>query len=240
MNNAARVWWLLRQVGVADVRLFNGGWKTWKAEGRPTTEEVASVSRLDFKATPRAQRLATKGLILDSIKGRTLQVVDAGSEKEFCGLDRQNNHRARAIPGAKNLDGSEWVDPKTLRFQSADELTRRFERAGIDLRRPGVAYCQSGGLASVMAFAMEWIDVHDSYRNWGEWGNLEDTPIVVHQGQETKKGHRRGSGSRPAGVTLSRRVATATPPQRGGGRPARSPAFSADAPTRDRTGNGGT
>ncbi|MCR4413218.1 MAG: sulfurtransferase [Thermoguttaceae bacterium] len=190
MKNAARIWWILRYWGVGEVRLLNGGWKTWKAEGRPTTDEVPPVARVDFRATPRAQRLATKGLILDSLKGRTLQIVDARSDREYCGLDRQNNRRAGAIPGAKNLDWSELIDPKTHRFKSADELTRLFERAGIDLRRPSVAHCQSGGRASVMAFAMELMgadDVRNYYRSWGEWGNLEDTPIVVHKKEEPKQ-----------------------------------------------------
>jgi thiosulfate/3-mercaptopyruvate sulfurtransferase len=189
MTNAARIWWILRYFGVGDVRLLNGGWNTWKAEGRPTTDEVPSVTCLDFKATPRVERLATKGLILDSLKGRTLQIVDARSDREFCGLERLNNRRAGAIPGAKNLDWSELVDPKTHRFKRADELTRLFQRAGIDLRRPSVTHCQSGGRSSVMAFAMELMgadDVRNYYRSWGEWGNLEDTPIVVHNKEERK------------------------------------------------------
>jgi thiosulfate/3-mercaptopyruvate sulfurtransferase len=182
MKDAARIWWILRYWGVQDVRLLNGGWKTWKARGLPTTAEVPTVARAEFQAMPHAGRLATKGQVLDSLKDRSLQIVDARSEKEFCGVDQQKNKRAGAIPGAKNLEWSDLVDQKTHRFKSPHELARLFKEAGIDLQRPTATHCQSGGRASVMAFGMELMggnDVRNYYRSWGEWGNLEDTPIIV-------------------------------------------------------------
>jgi thiosulfate/3-mercaptopyruvate sulfurtransferase len=161
---------------------LNGGWKMWKAGELPTTTEVPAIARAEFQAMPHAGRLATKGQILDSLKERSLQIVDARSEKEFCGVDQQKNKRAGTIPGAKNLEWSDLVDQKTHRFKSPHELARLFKEAGIDLQRPTATHCQSGGRASVMAFGMELMGgnaVRNYYRSWGEWGNLEDTPIMV-------------------------------------------------------------
>jgi thiosulfate/3-mercaptopyruvate sulfurtransferase len=60
-------------------------------------------------------------------------------------------------------------------------LAKLFKDAGIDLARPAVTHCQSGGRASVTVFALELMgagDVRNYYRSWAEWGNDPDTPIV--------------------------------------------------------------
>lgn len=181
--DAARIWWTLRYFGAGDVRLLNGGWKAWKSAGFATnSEKVPSPKPAEFKAAPRKKRLVTKDQVLRSLTDKSLQIVDARSEKEFCGIDLKENARGGAIPGAKHLDWSNLVDPATKRFKSPEELKRIFDKAGIDLGRPTASHCQSGGRASVMAFALDLMGAKDSrnyYRGWSEWGNLKDTPIVV-------------------------------------------------------------
>ena len=108
--NAARIWWILRYWGVQDARLLNGDWRAWRTEGLPMTVQIPAVSQVEFKATAHAERLATKSQILDSLKDHTLQIVDARSQKEFCGIDKHDNKRGGAIPGAKNLEWSDLVD----------------------------------------------------------------------------------------------------------------------------------
>jgi thiosulfate/3-mercaptopyruvate sulfurtransferase len=181
MKNAARIWWILRYWGVDDVRLLNGAWRGWTSAGLPTTEDAPPpVAPVEFKATPRSKRLATKRQILESLAGGGLQLVDTRSEGEFCGLARGRNQKAGAIPGAKHLEWSDLIDLDTQRFKPSQTLRQLFDRAGIDLDRPTAAYCQSGGRASVMAFGLELMgvkDVRNYFRSWNEWGNAPDTPV---------------------------------------------------------------
>lgn len=189
-KDAARIWWLLRYWGVEDVRLLNGGWAGWKKAGLPVeTKKPLDPKPARFAAAPHANRLATKARMLDAVKAKDLQIVDARSESEFCGLDKLTNKRAGAIPGAKNLDWTDLIDKKTQRFKDADELSRLFAEAGIDLDKPTAAHCQSGGRSSVMHFAMELMgakDVSNYYASWGEWGNADDTPIAAGQPKKKK------------------------------------------------------
>jgi thiosulfate/3-mercaptopyruvate sulfurtransferase len=182
-NDAARIWWILRFWGVEDVRLLNGNWKTWKSMGLPVeTGTPQQAVPVEFTAKPRSKRLATKGLLLASLKDKSLQIVDARSEGEFCGLEKMRNKRAGAIPGAKHLEWIDLIDKETQRFKTPDQLRKLFAEAGIDLDRPTATHCQSGGRASVMAFGMELMgasNVANYYASWGEWGNSDDTPIVV-------------------------------------------------------------
>ena len=45
-----------------------------------------------------------------------------------------------------------------------------------------MTYCQSGGRASVMAFALELMggrEVRNYYKSWAEWGNDPETPVAI-------------------------------------------------------------
>jgi thiosulfate/3-mercaptopyruvate sulfurtransferase len=182
-KDAARIWWILRYWGLDDVRLLNGGWKTWKAAGYPIVNEPPPPDPpAEFQARPRHERLATLEQVLRSLRGGSLQIVDARSEDEFCGVDTRDSKRGGAIPGAKHLQWSDLIDQATQRFKSPAELRRLFDQAGIDLDRPSAAHCESGGRASVMVFGLELMgakNVSNYYRGWSEWGNAENTPIVV-------------------------------------------------------------
>ncbi|MGO8689441.1 MAG: sulfurtransferase [Thermoguttaceae bacterium] len=183
VKDAARIWWILRYWGVEDARLLNGGWKGWQAAGLGVeTGKPQAVAATTFQAVPHASRLAVKKQLLAALGSGSLQIVDARSEGEFCGTDRQTNKHAGAIPGAKHLEWLDLIDRKTRRFKTAEELRPLFRGAGIELQRPTAAHCQSGGRAAVMVFAMELMgagDVSSYYAGWGEWGNADDTPIVV-------------------------------------------------------------
>lgn len=191
-KDAARIWWLLRYWGANDVRLLNGGWKLWQAEGYPVeTTEPATVQAVEFTATPQTSRLVTKDQVLASLRDHSLQIVDARSEDEFCGVELRKNKRGGAIPGAKHLEWKDLIDSDTGRFKSADQLRKEFNRAGIDLGKPTASHCQSGSRASVMAFGLELMGAKDPrnyYRGWSEWGNSDDVPIVEpHEPEQPAK-----------------------------------------------------
>lgn len=179
-NDAARIWWILRYWGVNDARLLNGGWQAWQAAGGPVSTEPAKPQASTIALSAQPDRLATKGQLLDELPQKTWQIVDARSKDEFCGK-LEMAKRSGAIPGAVHLEWSDLIDSKTQRFKSAAELARIFKEAGVDLSKPTVTHCQSGGRSSVMAFAMELMgarSVRNYYRSWAEWGNADDTPIV--------------------------------------------------------------
>jgi len=188
-KDAARIWWILKYWGVADARLVNGGWKGWLAGKQTVTDATATLAPAKFNAVSQADRLATKEQLLKAIDGGKLQIVDARSEKEFCGTEKMNNKKAGAMPGAKQLEWTDLLDSKTQRFKPADDLKKLFADAGIALDKPTATHCQSGGRASVMAFGMELMgakDVRNYYKSWGEWGNADDTPIVPGKPKEKK------------------------------------------------------
>ena len=183
LPSTARVWWLLRYWGIRDVRLLNGGWKAWQQAGGPVSREVPTVAKTTVKLTPHPERLALKDQLLGSLKDHSLQIVDTRSTLEYCG-QAKTAERNGAISGAIHREWSDLVNAQTGRFKSPAELAALLRESGIDAKRPTVTYCQSGGRAAVMAFALELMglkDVRNYYRSWSEWGNAPDTPIVKPQ-----------------------------------------------------------
>jgi thiosulfate/3-mercaptopyruvate sulfurtransferase len=186
VREAARVWWILRYWGLKDVRMLNGGWAAWQVAGGPVEKGASRASAppagagTALQLAPQPERLATMEQILKDLREKKFTIVDTRSEGEFCG-DVKLAKRGGAIPGARHLEWVEVIDKKTQRFKPAPELARLFQAAGIDLARPTVTHCQSGGRASVTAFALELMGAHNVrnyYRSWAEWGNASDTPVV--------------------------------------------------------------
>jgi thiosulfate/3-mercaptopyruvate sulfurtransferase len=179
---AARVWWILRYWGIKDVRLLNGGLKAWQNDGGKLDRTTPTIKegKPDLKQDPT--RLATRDRIHELLKSKKIdQLVDARSRGEHCG-EKKTAKRNGAIPGAQHLEWSDTIDARTGKFKSADQLTKLFKEAGIDLDRPSTTYCQSGGRAAVMAFVIELMTgkpARNYYRSWAEWGNHPDTPIVT-------------------------------------------------------------
>ncbi len=179
-KDAARIWWILRYWGVSDVRLLNGGWVGWEAGDFPVEQTEPTSESAKFEAVAVPDRLATQASLLDALAAGSLQIVDARSEGEYCGTEPLKNTRGGSIPGAKHLEWADLVDEQTHRFKPPAELQRIFAVAGIEPQRPTATYCQSGGRASVMAFALELMGggaVQNYYRSWAEWGNSQETPI---------------------------------------------------------------
>ncbi len=189
-RNAARIWWILRYWGVADARLLDGGWQGWQSAGLPVEHNAAqSPVPKSFDAVPHPERLAAKAQLLDSLQDHSLQIVDARSDAEFTGVDKHKNKRAGHVPTAKHLEWLDLIDQKTHRFKPPDQLAALFRQAGIVLDRPTATYCQSGGRAAVMVFALDLMGATRTANycaSWHEWGNEDDTPIVVEPPEDKK------------------------------------------------------
>ena len=158
------------------------------AAGRPGRRPNGAVSRESRpveatkpKLTAHADRLATKDQVLEQREGQGPADHRRPLGEGVSAATQKMAKRGGAIPGAKHLEWSDLLD-KDGRFKSADELRKLFKEHDVSLKEPAVTYCQSGGRASVMAFALELMgakDVRNYYRSWNEWGNDPDTPIVT-------------------------------------------------------------
>jgi thiosulfate/3-mercaptopyruvate sulfurtransferase len=182
LSSAGRAWWMLRLFGHHNVTLLNGGLPKWQAEGRPleTMVPIPPLRRFVPRFDPALVR--DKRALLDNLSTRREQVVDARAAGRFEGTAEETRPGLRRghIPGSRNLPYDRVTDPQTRRLLGADELSRLFHDAGIELDRPIVTSCGSGVTACALAFALHLIGhpgaaVYDG--SWSEWGLPGDTPV---------------------------------------------------------------
>ena len=134
---SARVWWMFRVFGHADVAVLDGGLAKWQAEGRPLDDRPVTPREAHF--TARHNHLLVRDLeqLRSNLVGRREQVVDARPAGRFRGTEPEPRPGLRAghIPQSLNLPHLELIAADgTLRPPA--ELRRRVRR---DRARPRAA-----------------------------------------------------------------------------------------------------
>ena len=179
--SAARVWWLCRLMGHADVAVLDGGFPKWTAEGRET-EDMPPVVR-DRHMVVRFQNALVRDVtqVSRASKLGTPQIVDARSPGRFAGEEEEPREGLRAghIPGSRNVHYAALLNEDQT-MKSPDALRAVFEAAGVDLGAPVITTCGSGVTAAILALALERIghtdwSLYDG--SWTEWGQFATLPI---------------------------------------------------------------
>jgi thiosulfate/3-mercaptopyruvate sulfurtransferase len=179
---AARLAWALRFYGHDAVRILDGGWPRWVAEGRPTTSDVPTPRPATFTPHPRPALRRTSGDVAQSIGRSDVVLIDARPRDQYSGAVSAAA-RAGHIPGAHNVPYAELVDPATGKFLPEAELAAAFARGGVPvdrLPREVVVYCNGGisctvPLAALRMLGREDAAVYDG--SWNEWGSDPTLPI---------------------------------------------------------------
>jgi thiosulfate/3-mercaptopyruvate sulfurtransferase len=178
LPDTARVWWTLKYLGLANVTILDGGWDGWLRGQRPTDAAVPAVKVVPFEPKFQADRLEEMGPLTKSLGSGKVVVVDARSTDEFTGKDVRGK-RGGHIPGATHLEWKALLGADG-RFKSPAELRALFRQRGIRPEQTAVTCCQSGGRASVEAFALElagYPAVKVFVRGWEQWSADAGAPV---------------------------------------------------------------
>ncbi|MBX3455820.1 3-mercaptopyruvate sulfurtransferase [Ferrovibrio sp.] len=180
--SAPRAWWMFRVFGHTDVAVLNGGFKKWRAEGRPV-EDLPPLPR-ERHYTARRNDMLVRDIeqVKANLSNHREQVVDARSKGRFEATEPEPRIGLRGghIPGSLNVPSSLLTDPKTGLFQSADALKDIFQKAGVDLGKPTVTTCGSGVSACILMLGLHLLGhrqtaVYDG--SWTEWASRSDMPV---------------------------------------------------------------
>lgn len=181
---AARLWWLLRWAGHAEVSLLNGGLKAWIAAGLPLEQAIPSEapdSRYVIDAV-RGDRVVEIPELRALLESGSACLVDARTPERFAGTTEPIDPVAGHVPGAVNLPGSRLVTASGA-FEPPTVLRERFGEVIGD--RPAseiIAMCGSGVTACHLLVAMEaaGLGVGRLYAgSWSEWIRDPSRPIAT-------------------------------------------------------------
>ena len=129
---ATRLWWVLNYYGHTKVKVLNGGWRTWLAEGREVTDAAPKVEPRRF--TPKVDpSLIITGEGLKSAIGQEGMVIwDVRSLGEHTGEATRGNKYTGHVPGAVHLEWSDVVGADgTGRFRPAEEIRSMLAEKGV-------------------------------------------------------------------------------------------------------------
>jgi thiosulfate/3-mercaptopyruvate sulfurtransferase len=179
----ARMFITLENLGLRDrVSYLNGGLVAWKKAGFPVTKELPVVKKGNFVAAASTPLLVDKEYVLQSLKMKSAEVVDARMKRFYDG-EPTGNPRDGHIAGALNLAYTDMID-STNSIKPTEVLLKNFQAVLPDKNKEVVTYCFIGQTASVIYLTGRSlgynVKVYDG--SMQEWSRIPELPM-----EKTKK-----------------------------------------------------
>ena len=189
-ERAARAVWLLAVLGHTDVRILDGGAEAWTASGNRTVRLREAPPPVDptrapptpppFKGTQNLELLATRFDVHRAIGDERTVIVDVRRESEYRGIEKRAR-RAGTIPGAVHIFWRDHLNDKGA-FRPPSEILDLYISKGVTPDKTVIPVCHGGYRSANTLLALKSLG-YPSVRNyvgaWGEWGNRDDSIIVV-------------------------------------------------------------
>jgi thiosulfate/3-mercaptopyruvate sulfurtransferase len=168
-TTAARLWWMLDDLGHADVRVLDGGIQAWTAIGGELTDAALAPARGTLRLRDAWSRAIDREALEDRLGDVAL--LDARAPERYRGEVEPVDGVAGHIPTAINRPSGGNLGPDG-RFLDPEALNARFAPLG----REFVSYCGSGVTACHNALAIRLSGLPDplvyvgSYSDWTRAG----------------------------------------------------------------------
>ena len=139
--HAARVWWVLSYYGHTDVRVLNGGWQKWFAEGRPASLQPAAVAQTSYTPAANPDLLCTLDYAKSCVEREGVVLLDVRSDGEWTGENTRGNAHSGHVPGAVHLEWLNFMTRDEPRvFKPASELRATLAEVGVTPEQEVVTY----------------------------------------------------------------------------------------------------
>jgi len=179
---AARLWWMLRWMGHADVAVLDGGVAAWIAAGGALTADVTPPAPATAPYPDRPSLVRT--INADELAARLgrAPLLDARAGERFRGEVEPLDSAAGHIPGALNRFFKDNLDAATGRFKPGPQLRAEFTPLlGTHGAAETVHHCGSGATACHNLLAMEHAGLVGSVLypgSWSEWSADPSRPVA--------------------------------------------------------------
>ncbi|MCK5853408.1 sulfurtransferase [bacterium] len=178
-KTAGRLYWIFKYLGCKDVKILNGGLKSWRKERNALTKKSTKVKAAVFVPKPDKARIASMKYVEKHLKDSKAVIVDARSKAEFAGKKGKSARKGH-IPGAISLEFKKIIN-KNGTVKSKADLEKIFKTAGISSNQEILLYCETSVRAGIIYSALtsilkyKKVKVYDGAFN--EWAADSSKPI---------------------------------------------------------------
>ncbi|MEN4951443.1 sulfurtransferase [Stenotrophomonas sp. TWI819] len=179
---AARLWWLLRLIGHAQVRVLDGGFAAWQAAGLPVTAALPQVTALPpYPGQFDRSQIASVEEVQARLKHAPGWLIDARAGERFRGEVEPLDPVAGHVPGAVNRPFALNVHEGRLR--PAEDLRAALQPLiGTHAPDEVVLMCGSGVTACHLLLAMEAAGLEGARiyaDSWSGWVSDASRPVAT-------------------------------------------------------------
>jgi len=156
----------------ADVSMLDGGLDLWRSEGRPVSTDVPAARSDTLTVRPAPDVVVDAGYVRERLQSPAVKLLDVRSTQEWNG-----GH----LPGATLILWQDlFVDQRTLKFKSLEEIRALLARAGVAPDQSVVTYCAVGMRASLMYWAARAVGVPARVYvgSYSDWNRDSTNPII--------------------------------------------------------------
>lgn len=180
---AARLWWLLRWAGHADVAILDGGMEAWRRADLPLSREEPRIEPTTFSVRPNDRMVVTTAEVHQAIlSGKPMRILDARAASRYRGETEPIDPVAGHVPGARNLPNDSSLTGQGTWREPAELEALWHEALEGDRESPWVAMCGSGVTACHLALSAEeagFAAPRVYVGSWSEWIRDPARPVAV-------------------------------------------------------------
>ena len=177
---AARLWWMLDNLGHKRVALLDGGLRAWRDAGLPLSTEAPDHHPADLQLADRWSNVVDREQLIERLDGVTL--IDARAAERYRGEVEPIDPRAGHIPSAISAPAKVALGADG-RFLGPADLVERLRSIAPD-DRPVVASCGSGVTACHTVLAMRVAGLPDPLLYPGSFSDWSRSDMPVATGPE--------------------------------------------------------
>jgi len=182
---AARLWYLLRWIGV-QARVLDGGFAAWKAGGQSVEEGETDAAKAvsPWKAEAVRRAWISKEELVERAADDTRPLVCSLPAGSFTGADATRYARRGHIPNSVNVSSRDLFSSKGT-LKSRVELILAYDAAGVDVAENSdevLLYCGGGisasaGALTLAAIGQKAVRIYDG--SLEEWSADPALPLVT-------------------------------------------------------------